>query len=298
MTPQPASEHTVPENGTRSPWPPPAGPAVGWHEQSGRHRYFDGARWWDEHPSAGGTAPAVVSTLGVGAAVSAVLVMLGSLLAGQVLIVVLNPLDLPLAVLVGLLVVVGYGPPALWSVRLARRASGAHGGAAAVLGWGWRWSDVGWGALVWLSAVVTQVVVAVALESAGVPLSSNTEGLDSSTPTSYLVATAIAAVIAAPLVEELVFRGVVQRALIGRLGVPVAVAVQAVIFGAVHADPTFGSGNIGLVLVLTMVGAAFGVGAHLTGRLGTSIVAHAIFNSVVLVLVLSGATDSVAVLIR
>jgi hypothetical protein len=283
---------------TTGPWPPPSGPAVGWHEQSGRHRFFDGVRWWDEATSGGGQSRPAIPALGVGAAVSAVLVMLASLVAGQVLVVLLEPLDLPLGVLVGLLVIVGYGPPALWSIRLARRTVGPGGGAAAVLGWGWRWSDVGWGALVWLSAVVTQVVVAVALDSAGVPLSSNTEGLDSSTPTSFLVATAIAAVIAAPLVEELVFRGVVQRALIGRLGVPVAIAVQALIFGAVHADPTFGSGNIGLVLVLTMVGAAFGVGAHLTGRLGTSIVAHAIFNSVVLVLVLSGAADSAAVVIR
>ena len=235
--------------------------------------------------------------LGLGAAVSAVVVMLVSLVAAQVVVVLLEPLDPPLAVLVGLLVVVGYGPPALWSIRLARRAAGPAGGAAAVLGWGWRWSDLGWGTLVWLGAVVVQVVVAVALESAGVPMSSNTEGLDASTPTGYLVATALAAVIAAPLVEELVFRGVLQRALVGRLGVVTAIAVQAVVFGAVHADPTFGSGNIGLVLVLTMVGAAFGVGVHLTGRLGTGIVAHAIFNAVVLAIVLSGAADTAALVI-
>ena len=277
------------------PWPAPTGPSVGWHEQGGRHRYFDGARWWDEHDLR--PARVVSSAFGVRDAVSAVMVMLASLVVAQVTVVVLEPLELPLAVLVGLLVVIGYGPPALWSVRLARRAARDGASVAVVLGWAWRWSDIGWGALVWLSAVITQVVVAIALDSAGVPLSSNTDGLDSSVPTGYLVATALAAVIAAPLVEELVFRGVVQRALITRLGVAGAIAVQALVFGAVHANPAFGSGNIGLVIVLTMVGAAFGVGAHLTGRLGTSIVAHAIFNSVVLVLVLSGAADQAARLI-
>lgn len=290
MTTDPAPDHVA-----IGPWPSPSGPSVGWHEQGGRHRYFDGVRWWDEDgpgpDRVGSTAPA----FGARDAVSAVVVMLASLLAAQIAVVVLDPLDLPLAMLVGLLVVIGYGPPALWSVRLARRAAGSD--AAAVLGWAWRWSDIGWGALVWLSAVIAQVIVAVTLESAGVPLSSNTDGLDSSVPTGYLVATALAAVIAAPLVEELVFRGVVQRALIGRLGVAAAIAVQAVVFGAVHANPAFGSGNIGLVAVLTVVGAAFGLGAHLTGRLGTSIVAHAIFNSVVLVLVLTGAADSAAGLV-
>lgn len=289
------STDPAPEHAAIGPWPPPRGPSVGWHEQGGRHRFFDGALWWDEHDPR--PVRVVPSAFGVRDAVSAVMVMLASLLVAQVTVVVLEPLELPLAVLVGLLVVVGYGPPVFWSLRLARRASGDGVSVAAVLGWAWRWSDIGWGALVWLSAVITQVVVAVALESAGVPLSSNTDGLDSSVPTGYLVATALAAVIAAPLVEELVFRGVVQRALITRLGVAGAIAVQAVVFGAVHANPAFGSGNIGLVVVLTMVGAAFGVGAHLTGRLGTSIVAHAIFNSVVLVLVLSGAADQAARLI-
>jgi membrane protease YdiL (CAAX protease family) len=295
MTPRPAPDQPTHGSVASGPWPPPAGPSVGWHEQSGRHRYFDGWRWSDE-PRGDTRSP--VPVLGIPAAVSAVAVMLASLVAAQIVVVLLEPLDLPLAFLVGLLVLVGYGPPAVWSVRLARRAAGPSGAAAAVLGWGWRWSDLGWGALVWLGAIVAQVVVVVALESAGVPMSSNTEGLDGSSPTGYLVATALAAVIAAPLVEELVFRGVLQRALIGRLGVVSAVTVQAVVFGAVHADPTFGSGNVGLVLVLTMVGAAFGVGAHLTGRLGTSIVAHAIFNSVVLAIVLSGSADGAALLIR
>lgn len=292
MTTDPAPEHVA-----SGPWPQPSGPSVGWHEQGGRHRYFDGVRWWDEHGPGPDRVDSTASAFGVRDAVSAVAVMLVSLLAAQITVIVLEPFDLPLAVLVGLLVVIGYGPPALWSVRLGRRAGGPGGAAAAVLGWAWRWSDIGWGALVWLSAVVAQVIVAVALESAGVPLSSNTEGLDSSVPTGYLVATALAAVIAAPLVEELVFRGVVQRALIGRLGVAAAIVVQALVFGAVHANPAFGSGNIGLVAVLSVVGAAFGVGAHLTGRLGTSIVAHAIFNSVVLVIVLTGVADSAARLV-
>ena len=101
----------------------------------------------------------------------------------------------------------------------------------------------------------------------------------------------ITAVIAAPIVEEMVFRGVVMRGLRSRLPVVVVIVLQGALFGVAHVDPVRGVGNIGLVMVLSGVGVAFGVAAALLGRIGPTIVAHAIFNGMVLLLVLSGVAD-------
>ena len=84
------------------------------------------------------------------------------------------------------------------------------------------------------------------------------------------------------------FRGVVMRGLRARMGAVAAVALQAVFFGSAHFDPVRGAGNLGLVLILSAVGATLGFGAYLLRRIGPTIVAHAIFNGVVLIIVLTG----------
>jgi membrane protease YdiL (CAAX protease family) len=108
-----------------------------------------------------------------------------------------------------------------------------------------------------------------------------------------VVALVISAVVAAPVVEEMVFRGVVMRGLRSIWPIAVVLPVQGVLFGAAHVDPVRGAGNIGLVIVLSGVGVAFGVGAHLLRRIGPAIVAHAIFNGVVLVILLTGLADRI-----
>ena len=72
-----------------------------------------------------------------------------------------------------------------------------------------------------------------------------------------------------------------------------AIGLQAVVFGAAHVDPVFGVGNVGLVMVLSGVGAVFGIAAYLLRRVGPTIVAHAIFNGMVMLIVLSGVADRV-----
>ena len=62
--------------------------------------------------------------------------------------------------------------------------------------------------------------------------------------------------------------------------------MQGVLFGLAHVDPARGAGNIGLVLVLAAVGVAFGGAAYLLRRIGPTIIAHAIFNGVVMAVVL------------
>jgi membrane protease YdiL (CAAX protease family) len=77
--------------------------------------------------------------------------------------------------------------------------------------------------------------------------------------------------VGAPLVEELFFRGLLLRALLGRTPVPVAVVVSAVLFALAHFEAVQFGG-------LAVFGAVLAVLAWRTGRLTPGIWAHAAFN--------------------
>ncbi len=229
-------------------------------------------------------------TLPIAAAAGAVVVLLVSLLASEVVLRALVRFEWPIVVYVTLLAVLAYGPSLLWCGVVSRRWG--TGRTASDLGLRPRWSDLAWGPVVWLAAVGCQLAAGLLVLILGIPITSNTEGIDQlSADRTYVVSLVITAVVAAPLVEELVFRGVVLRGLLGRMPAVGAIAMQAVLFGAVHVDPVRGVGNIGLVIVLSAVGAAFGGAAYLLARIGPTVIAHAILNGVVLVLVLSGVAD-------
>lgn len=274
--------------------PPPTTAPAGWYpDPSGNGmRYFDGVMWAPAAP-----APPVFVTraphpdLPMRAAIGALVILTTSLIVGKLLVELLVDLDWPLLVYVGLLVVIGYGPSVVWCLYVRRRWAG---GSAASIGWSFRWSDLGWGPLTWLCAIGTQVAVAVVVLLLDVPLSSNVEEVgEIDADRAYVVATVVTAVVAAPIVEELVFRGVVLRGFLSRLHVWVAIPLQGVLFGVAHVDPVRGVGNIGLATVLSGVGIALGVAAYLLRRIGPTVVAHAIFNGVVLVIVLTGVLENI-----
>jgi membrane protease YdiL (CAAX protease family) len=90
--------------------------------------------------------------------------------------------------------------------------------------------------------------------------------------------------IGAPIVEELFFRGLLQQALARfRMG---AVILQGLIFGVVHVTPGEGLGNVGIVGGLSAFGIVLGVAVRRTGRLGTAIVGHALFNAMAVIPIL------------
>jgi membrane protease YdiL (CAAX protease family) len=273
--------------------PPTTGPA-GWYddpEGASTLRYFDG-RAWGPPPATHHVAPPVPDhpTLPLPAAVGAIVILVVSLLGGRLLIDALVSFEWPVLVYVTLLTAVGYGP-SLWWCRYVSIRWGT-GRVASDVGLRFRWADLGWGPLIWISAVMSQVVVAAIVLAVGVPTSSNTEGVSEvQADRAYVVALLITAVVAAPIVEEMVFRGVVLRGLLGRMAPWLAVAAQALLFGAAHVDPVRGSGNLGLAVILSAVGAAFGVAAYLLRRIGPTVLAHAIFNAVVLTIVLTGVVD-------
>ena len=75
------------------------------------------------------------------------------------------------------------------------------------------------------------------------------------------------AVVGAPFFEELYFRGLVQSTLTARWGFVVGIGVQALLFGLVHLDPENGWGNVGVFVMITLVGTMLGTIRHYTKRL-------------------------------
>jgi membrane protease YdiL (CAAX protease family) len=77
--------------------------------------------------------------------------------------------------------------------------------------------------------------------------------------------------IGAPIVEEIFYRGLLQRSLIRRVGARWGIALASLAFGAAHLQPL-------QFPALTLAGVLFGVLAHRYGRLGPAIAAHMVFN--------------------
>jgi membrane protease YdiL (CAAX protease family) len=89
-------------------------------------------------------------------------------------------------------------------------------------------------------------------------------------------------VVGAPIVEELVYRGLLQRSASTVLGAGVALVSTSLFFALVHFSPVEYPG-------LFLAGLVFGGCVVLTGRIGPAIVTHAAFNAAGLVVVLESA---------
>jgi membrane protease YdiL (CAAX protease family) len=213
-----------------------------------------------------------------------------SLFVSKLVLDALLAFEWPVAFYVVVLAAIGYGPSLGWAWYASRRWG--SGRLLDDVGGRPRWSDLGWGPVVWLAAIGSQVAIGALVIGLGIPLSNNTDGIaELDADRTYVVAIVVAAVVAAPVVEELVFRGLVLRGLLGSMPAIVAILLQGVLFGVAHVDPVRGVGNAGLAIILTGVGIAFGGAAYLLRRIGPTIVAHAIFNGVVMAIVLSGLGD-------
>ncbi len=103
----------------------------------------------------------------------------------------------------------------------------------------------------------------------------------SSSATATKLAVILVFVTGAPIVEELFFRGALQRALIRRIGPVAGIAVTSVVFGVLHLSGNVSAGSaLTLVAELAAFGAVLSILALRTGRLGAGMVAHATFNAV------------------
>jgi membrane protease YdiL (CAAX protease family) len=95
------------------------------------------------------------------------------------------------------------------------------------------------------------------------------------------------AVIGAPFVEELFFRGLLMSGFVDRFGVALGIIFQAIVFGLVHLGPTDARGNLGVFLLIAPVGAVLGVLRFGYKRLGPGMCTHAVYNAIIMTLVLT-----------
>jgi len=104
--------------------------------------------------------------------------------------------------------------------------------------------------------------------------------------TAAVVVSVAVVVVLAPVIEELFFRGAVQRglnALLGRSVTPrvaavLAIAVSTVAFVMLHAVPYGAQVPLSVVLPPALIGVGAGVLTAVSGRITAGVVAHMLFN--------------------
>lgn len=134
-----------------------------------------------------------------------------------------------------------------------------------------------------VAAVVAQVMVAIVLAVLMPALrrqdvsNIDTHGLS----TASLMAIAVIAVVVAPAIEELTYRGIALRGIMRRYGFMPAAITTSVLFGITHA---YEEATITGAIFITVQMAVFGFLQcwliRYTGRLGPAIVTHAVHNAV------------------
>ena len=266
-------------------YPDPAQPQL--------QRYWDGQQWTGHlaQPAAA-ASPSVpprppFPTLPFAVAVGALLSLAVPLVASRWILRPFADHDWPIVAYVAIAGLVAYGPPVVFWWYASRRWGTGH--PATDVGLAVRRVDLGWGPLTWLACFAGQAVVAIVVVALDIPFQSNTESIrELRDDRGFVIAMLVLSVIAAPIVEEVVFRGLVLRGLLSRWPVAVAVGAQGVLFGLAHLSPERGMRNIGLVLILSTVGIVLGGSAYLVRRLAPTVIAHALINGIAMAVVLSG----------
>jgi membrane protease YdiL (CAAX protease family) len=158
---------------------------------------------------------------------------------------------------------------------------------ALVTRWGrkpfWQTLRFSWppGVSPWLG-VVFCALIAVVLLVAGyvitIFLGGGKTDLDRLIESSYQarLATAFLAVATAPLVEEIIYRGMLYPALQRVIGMGGAIAVVSIMFAGVHVLQY--RNNIGVIAVITLLSVSLTVVRALSDRLLPSVIIHLVFN--------------------
>lgn len=100
------------------------------------------------------------------------------------------------------------------------------------------------------------------------------------------VATAFIAFATAPLVEEVIYRGVIYSALEKALGMGFAITAVSLLFAGVHVFQY--RNNIAVIVVITLLSITLTIARAVTGKLLPSFIIHLFFNGVQSVLIVLG----------
>jgi len=138
-----------------------------------------------------------------------------------------------------------------------------------------------WTALYGTAVGMTLMLVAsaatVAFQVLGIEPAESATGA-ATDPLFYLVLFVVSTVVAVPM-EELFFRGIVQRSLETVWHPAVAIGVTSLLFVTVHTSLAVGTGGEALVFAMFFTfGVVLGVGYYLTENLLVPVVGHIVFN--------------------
>lgn len=100
------------------------------------------------------------------------------------------------------------------------------------------------------------------------------------------IATAFVALVSAPLVEELIYRGLLYRALEKAAGMGIAIALVSLLFAGVHVFQY--RNNIAVITVITVLSITLTVVRALTGSVLPAFIIHLVFNGIQSVLIVLG----------
>lgn len=188
----------------------------------------------------------------------------------------------------GLLVLLATAVMGGLALLVARRPARQSGGLDGALGFDLpTWRDgrliLGWSVLLFaVQGAVSGLagLLVPALEGVAADNTSQLRGAG----TTELVLVFLAAAVLAPVVEELLFRGLVLQGLALRIGFWPAAVVSSAVFGCLH-TASFDAAGAALALATGALGLGLCVLARRTGRLGPGIGVHALRNAVALLLV-------------
>jgi uncharacterized protein len=170
----------------------------------------------------------------------------------------------------------------LWATRRKGRGS-----LALDFGLRMRWTDIPLGIVVGLTAqFLLGVVVTVLYDLVGIDSSEVGKAAEALTDTATdavgVVLLVLIVAVAAPVFEELFWRGLWLRSLERRFGTAAAVVMSGLLFGAIHFQPYDLPALVGF-------GIMAGVLTVATGRLGPAIWAHVAFNATAVISLLLSA---------
>jgi membrane protease YdiL (CAAX protease family) len=270
-------------------------PPAGWYSDPWRitnWRWWDGATWTGYTdqlyaPAAGYAAvPKVVDeSRPIRAGWTAILGMVGGVVLSIVVYVVLRLLGVagnnPILVL---LMQLGLWTGLLGACVVAVRRHGT--GHLRDLGLKARWVDLPLGLGFGVASLIGVGMIAVAITRLGIqPHRASLLEPMHRNALSVMVVLFIA-VVGAPFVEELFFRGLLMSGLVARFGVALGIVFQAIVFGLVHLGPTDARGNLGVFLLIAPVGAVLGILRFGYKRLGTGMLTHASYNAIIMAVAL------------
>ncbi len=174
------------------------------------------------------------------------------------------------------------GAMGLWPVIVSRWK-----GHSIAYDFGWRFQpiDIAYGLgigglMLFLAAVVSFLVSSLVGLDPGADESTNTQIISDAADGPAFVIIFVAAVVLAPIVEELFFRGLCLRAIEKRFGTVAGVLGSTFLFTLPHFTNPSLAGTAVLFAAIGTVGLVLAILTVKTGRLGAAVIAHAVFNGI------------------